>query len=93
MRLRLQMVFIVRHFRVVVGLDDVLPRLFSQIDRIAVTVLHGPAFAGASHVVAPQRNKLQYKLPIFFSPWPPLLLHQAPPCSPLDLTDTPRVLQ
>src|SRR2546427_7964188 len=46
---RLQMVFVVCHFWVVVGLDDVLPPFFSQINWIAVAVLNSPAFARTHH--------------------------------------------
>lgn len=54
----LQIISIVCQFRVVIGLDDMLPSLFRQINGVVLTVLNSPTSARASHAIAFQCHEM-----------------------------------
>jgi len=48
---RFQVIFLAGHFRMVVGVRDMSPAFFGQVNRVAFAVLNRPAFAKVSHAV------------------------------------------
>ena len=83
----LQMVFIVCYFGMIVDLDDMLPPLCSQIKRIALTVLHSPAFARTRHVVTLQYHEIIVQLAWLFCSLSP------PPSTPESTASVARAMR